>query len=82
MKLNLRQIRLTVIVVIVALLAGGAGYWFGSHPLKAKTGQIFSENEKVNLSLFWDVWERLGISFIDKDALGKDQMVLGQLKVW
>jgi len=80
MKLNLRKIRLTVIVIIIALLASGAGYWFGSHPLKTKTGQTFSENEKADLSLFWDVWERLGISFIDKNALEKDQMLFGAIK--
>lgn len=88
MKLNLRQIRLITFITSLVILATGVGYWFGSHAVEVKVGKAplvrvertQPEDKKIDFSLFWDVWDRLSVSFIDKTTLDVQKMVYGAIK--
>lgn len=88
MKLNLVKIRLITSILIVALLAGGIGYWLGSRSFQIKLGgeslltveRAVPEEKELDFSLFWEVWDRLGSSFIDKTALNAQQMIYGAIR--
>jgi len=88
MKLNLRQIRLVTFITALVILVAGAGYWFGSHAVELRVGKAPlvivertpPEDKNIDFSLFWDVWDRLSASFIDKKALDAQQMVYGAIR--
>lgn len=89
MKLTLRQIRLTFVVAALILLAGGGGYWLGTHKVSLSrdtfSGVIIervqpSEKQNLDFSLFWDVWDRLSAAYLDKSALKPAQMVYGAIQ--
>lgn len=88
MKLNLRQIRLISFITALVLLAGGVGYWFGLQAFEVKVGRVSKvaverttpEDKKIDFSLFWDVWDRLSVSFIDEKALDAQKMVYGAIR--
>jgi len=78
--MTLRQIRKTIFIIILVLLAGGAGWWarglnFYQSPLPSHQA-----SGKVDLSLFWDVWQRLEENYLDKNALDPQKMVYGAIK--
>ncbi|TSC53459.1 MAG: carboxyl-terminal processing protease [Microgenomates group bacterium LiPW_31] len=87
-KLKLRQIRFIVLVLAVVLLAGGIGWWLGTHQFELKLGrtpQVKIERalpvgrEDINFSLFWDVWDRVEQSFLDKSKIDPAKMVYGAI---
>lgn len=87
-KLKLRQIRFIVLVLAVILLAGGIGWWLGTHQFELKLGrtpQVKIERalpvgrEDINFSLFWDVWDRVEQSFLDKSKIDPGKMVYGAI---
>jgi carboxyl-terminal processing protease len=88
-KLKLRQIRIVVLVLAIALLAGGAGFWFGQHHLGISFKQAPrviierrqpADKQDINFSLFWDVWDRLTLSYIDKSAIKPGEMIYGAIR--
>jgi len=74
MKLTLKKIRRTILIIILALLSGGMGFWLrGSQSLTNNSLPKISINrtapaDKQNLdfSLFWEVWDKLQNSYIEK----------------
>ena len=89
MKLNLRQVRLVTVIIGFILLAAGGGYWLGFHQLSVELGKrpLISvertppaEGKKLDFSLFWDVWDRLGVSFLNKNALNSQKMIYGAIQ--
>jgi len=86
MKMKLRQVRLLAIVLTLVLIAGIGGFWLGNRTAQNSSGQNFwsavkqENNQKVNLSLFFDVWNRLETTFIDKKSLNAHQMIYGAIK--
>lgn len=80
MKLNLRQIRLALIVLALILLAGGVGYRVGKSSSFKIEKTTVPNNQKINFSLFWDVWDRLAASYLDKAVLNPGQMVHGAIR--
>ncbi|MHA1543678.1 MAG: S41 family peptidase [Alphaproteobacteria bacterium] len=90
MKLTLKQTRLVIVVTTLVILAGGFGYWLGSHhfllgwkdnqPRVIIERNLPPEKQTVNFSLFWKVWDRLAASYFDKTALKPKEMVYGAIK--
>lgn len=78
-KLNLRQIRTTIFVIALVLLSAWAGYWLKSPQVKIERA-LPADKENINFSLFWDVWDRLETSYLDKKALNPENMVWGAIK--
>jgi len=89
-KLNLKQIRLVIVTSALVILAGGIGFWLGSHDILSdwQIGQPRvvidrsqpAERQEIDFSLFWEVWDRLESAFIDKTALNPGEMVYGAIK--
>ena len=87
MKLTLKKIRRTILIIILALLSGGMGFWLrGSQSLTNNSLPKISINrtapaDKQNLdfSLFWEVWDKLQNSYIEKKDLDQNKMVYGAI---
>lgn len=66
---------------------GGFGYFLGQREIKLRTNGLpaltlerkVPESKNVNFSLFWEVWDRLESSYLDKGALDKEKMVYGAI---
>lgn len=89
MRIKLSQVRLFFFVVGLVFFSGGIGYWFGIHQVEVSLGKIPqvrierslpSNKENIDFSLFWDVWDRLYISYLDKKAIDTTQMVYGAIR--
>lgn len=88
-----KHIILTVLALSVFFLAGwkGAEYYYFNNYLTADnvitvnpgdTIKINNDNpQSVNLSLFWNVWERLENNYLDYSAVQQDQeLIYGSIK--
>lgn len=80
------KIRTIVLAITFALLAGWGGYQLGER----KTNFVLKENRiivnqeappttQVDFSLFWDVWQRLFRSYIDRASMDSQKMVWGAI---
>lgn len=74
--MSLKQIRKTILVLTLVLLAAFGGFWLGERGER----KVTVEPKKVDLSLFWDVWQRLEEHYLDKSALNPEKMVYGAIK--
>ncbi len=87
MRLTLRQIRLTILIAAFMLLAGAGGYWLGKNQVTLNRNNLGitiertqpQEKQNIDFSLFWDVWDRLAVTYLDKSALKPAQMVYGAI---
>lgn len=79
MKLRLRQVRLVILVFALVFLSGGVGYWWGTHQVKNERA-LPTGKQDLDFPLFWDVWQRLENSYIDKKALDSQNMFWGAIK--
>lgn len=87
--MSLKQIRTIILVVSLMLLSAGGGYWLGQNRLQISSvdsrpkviieRKVPVERQDVNFSLFWDVWDRLESSYLDKKALDPAKMVYGAI---
>lgn len=83
--MKLKLLRNIIIVVSLVILTFGSGYRLGEK--NAGRSLQFSESESsknlsgstVDLTLFWDVWNRLNRYYIDKKALDRDKMIYGAI---
>jgi len=89
LKLNLRSARLIIIVCLVVVLAGFAGFWLGSHQFQIDFGQkptvkidrkTPADKQDVDFALFWEVWDRLEKNYLNKEKIDPAQMVFGAIK--
>lgn len=88
MKLNLKQIRLTVLITAFIILVGGIGYWLGGQGLTVNIGgpekvtidRTTPADKNIDFSLFWTAWDRLAASYLDKTALKPQEMIYGAIK--
>lgn len=81
------KIRQYVIIAALCLLTGGAGYQLGAR----QASITFSPDKRivvntatpaslnVNFSLFWDVWQRLYQSYVDRADLDAQKLVYGAI---
>lgn len=74
--MTLKQTRKIIIIITLLLLVGFAGFRLGEKREK----KIVVEPKDVDLSLFWDVWQRLEENYLDKNALDQEKMVYGAIK--
>ena len=89
MKLSLKKIRLIILILALVIAAVGSGYWLGQSKiqvgLEGYKPQIKIERqlpvgkESVDFSLFWEVWDRLEESYLDKGAIDYSKMVEGAI---
>ncbi|MCX6794232.1 MAG: S41 family peptidase [Candidatus Gottesmanbacteria bacterium] len=86
-SLPFANIRFFVIIVALCILTGGIGYRLGER----KTSVSFTPDKRivvnqnapasvnVNFSLFWDVWQRVTRSYIDRATIDPQKMVWGAI---
>ncbi|HUW21708.1 MAG TPA: S41 family peptidase [Candidatus Bathyarchaeia archaeon] len=88
MRITLKQIRKATFLLALLLLAGGVGYWFGQSRQIFQNGdtkiqiirQTPVDKPTVKFDLFWNVWDQLGASFIDKEKVNPVEMVYGAIR--
>ncbi|HUS52176.1 MAG TPA: S41 family peptidase, partial [Candidatus Bathyarchaeia archaeon] len=90
MKFNLRQVRIAVLMIGLLLLAGGSGYLLGKNQVRLNwenyqpqvtiERRVPSQNQDVDFVLFWQVWDKLSSSYLDKSALSPAKMVYGAIQ--
>lgn len=81
------RIRLFIVIGALCLLTGGIGYRLGqrqtSVTLSADKRIIVNQNApasvSVDFSLFWDVWQRVTRSYIDRASIDPQKMVWGAI---
>jgi carboxyl-terminal processing protease len=81
------NVRLFVIIAALCILTGGIGYRLGER----KTSLSFTPDKRivvnqnapasinVDFSLFWDVWQRVTRSYIDRATIDPQKMVWGAI---
>lgn len=81
------RVRLFVVIAALCILAGGIGYRLGER----KTSLSFTPDKRivvnqnspssvnVDFSLFWDVWQRVTHSYIDRATIDPQKMVWGAI---
>jgi carboxyl-terminal processing protease len=89
MKLSLKKIRLIILVVALVIAAGGSGYWLGQKRVTVGLSgykpeikierQLPVGKENLDFSLFWEVWDRLEESYLDKEAIDYSKMIEGAI---
>ncbi len=88
-KLTLKQIRGFIIGLILLLLAGSAGYRLGEKQLlnfslnSASQSKIERKlpagKEEIDFNLFWEVWDRLEQTYLERKGLDRTKMVYGAI---
>lgn len=76
MKISLRQIRAGITVLSLMLLSGLVGFRIGSKNLQPVSFEKIEKSE-IDLGLFWQVWDKLGESYLIKENLKPQEMVWG-----
>ena len=89
MRLNLKQVRNIIIAVALLLLAGEVGYWLGNNGVKVRGSKLEvqslinsetpSEKQNIDFSLFWEVWDRLEKTYLEKGDVNPEKMVYGAI---
>jgi carboxyl-terminal processing protease len=86
MKIRLAQVRLFFFCLFLIFVSGFFGYKFGrgewASPLqKTPPAEVnFSDSKNLDFSLFWDIWQRLEKSYLNKKALDPQNMYWGAIK--
>lgn len=87
-NMKLKTIRNLLLVLALLIFTGFSGYWLGNRNFSINTKAqnlsniINSEppvTKEVDFSLFWNVWDRLEKSYIDKTKLNPRNMVYGAI---
>lgn len=90
MRMSLVQIRKIIILASLLILSGGIGYRLGEKkPIDISEKErkinyrvdrsVPSDKENLDLSLFWDVWDRLERSYLKKEAVDPKKMIYGAI---
>jgi len=88
-KLNLRYARLIIVGFVIAVLFGSLGFYLGIHKVRVELQKrpfvkierkIPVKREDIGFALFWDVWDRLELDYLDKKALDPTKMVYGAIQ--
>lgn len=86
--MSLRTLRNIILLTAFFILTFGVGYQLGTkNSLSGTDPRLFSDkvtgkapnNQTIDFSLFWDVWDRLNRSYIDKKALVPKTMFYGAI---
>lgn len=79
MKISLKQIRVGITVLSLILVSGLVGFRIGNKNLQPVSFEKL-EKSQIDLSLFWQVWDKLGESYLIKENLKPKEMVWGAIK--
>lgn len=88
MKLTLKQIRLFVLFIAFSVLIGGVSYRLGQEsPLTSRKGgmrveidrRVPPDRQEIKFALFWEVWDRVVTSYLNKDKIDAAEMVYGAI---
>jgi carboxyl-terminal processing protease len=89
MKLTLTQIRRLLLFIYFALLFVGIGYWLGQREVTLQIKGLKPEvkiertvpysREKIDFNLFWDVWDRLSRTYLQRKDLDQGKMIYGAI---
>lgn len=90
MKVSLKKIRRVVLSLTFLLLAGGIGFWLGKNedqwlrrikPLRVLVDRSQpAAKSHLDLTLFWEVWDRLDRYYFDKQAFDPQKMIWGAIQ--
>jgi carboxyl-terminal processing protease len=88
MKLTLKQIRKTVIIIALILLSGGVGYWLGQNKISGGhtatkvsiVNKAAPREKELDFTLFWEVWDKLEEKYLIKDDIDRQKMFYGAIK--
>lgn len=90
MKFNLRQVRIVVLMIGLLLVVGGSGYLLGKNQVRLSwenyqpqvtiERSVPFQKQDVDFVLFWQVWDKLSASYLDKSALSPAKMVYGAIQ--
>lgn len=86
-SLPFTKIRTILLIFSFCILSAGIGYRLGeqktSVSVSRQNGIVVNREQsapgKVDFALFWEVWNRLFVSYIDKTALDAQKMVWGAI---
>jgi len=78
MKLNLKQLRVGILIAALMLASGFWGYKLG-HGSKAAVKEV-SDRSQVDLSLMWRVWDMLDEKYLVKEDIKPQQMIWGAIR--
>ncbi|MDP3888909.1 MAG: S41 family peptidase [bacterium] len=88
--MSIKQIRSVILIIALILIAGFTGYRLGQKNLQisTKNGQpevtidqkVPIGKENVDFSLFWNAWDRIESSYLDKSKIDKKKMVYGAIE--
>ena len=82
------KIRSIILTIAVVMLIGGVGYRLGENRTFTKAATLQSatiankeapSSIQVDFSLFWDVWQRLKMYYIDAGSMDSQKMVYGAI---
>jgi len=82
------KIRSFILTIAIAILIGGVGYRLGEKHIFSKTVTLQAaavtnkeapSSVQVDFSLFWDVWQRLKLYYIDAGSMDSQKMVYGAI---
>lgn len=82
MKFTLSKIRYFALIISLVIVSFVAGWWANEKGIAIRPeppSQIASQPQDVDLSLFWEVWERLETNYFDKLKLDPQKMVFGAI---
>jgi len=85
--LSLSKFRSVILIIAFTIIVGGIGYNLGerhasisiSSDKRVVINQSAPSSADIDFSLFWNVWQRLSSSYIDKTALDSQKMVYGAI---
>src|SRR3989344_3519416 len=77
MKLSLYKLRLGVIGLSLVLLSGWVSFTWGQ---KSAPVIYRSIGDQADMSLFWQVWDKLNEAYLIKEALKPQEMVYGAIR--
>ncbi|MEA3355571.1 MAG: S41 family peptidase [Patescibacteria group bacterium] len=87
MKISLKQIRVGVLITSLVLMAGVIGYRVGKKEIFVSSlGTIKvdrsqpSDKNNIDLKMFWQVWDKLGQSYLIKEDMKPDEMIWGAIR--
>ncbi|MEK7550351.1 MAG: S41 family peptidase [Patescibacteria group bacterium] len=88
LKFNLVKIRKVILGVSLFAVIFSGGYWFGVNgykvsvekALKVKIDRTTPPDKNADFSLFWRVWDTLGVKYFDKTKLVPSEMVYGAIQ--
>lgn len=85
MKFGLSKIRYLALLASLVIVAFVAGWWANEkgvdlRPQQPRSPETLLQSRNVDLSLFWEVWNRLEAGYFDKSKLDTQKIVYGAIK--